>query len=1279
MKLFPNKSVLTLAISSVLVPNIHASQLDSRGHDVDGGQRVTVVKQSKRDVEDLYVVLLKEAPLSSYRGDNRKFAATSLKMNPANRNDETGLLDMNSSASRAYISHLQSTQQQVLSNANVMLNREVKAETSYQVVLNGFTTRLNNKKEVTKLQQHDQVSAVIKVTPSYLTTDSGPSYIKAPSAWNGSAIGTKSQGEGVIVGIMDTGINPSHPSFADISGDGYDHTNPRGEGNYLGDCRKSDLAKYCNDKLIGIWGDEGIINKDTPAGQDKIAVDYDGHGSHTASTTAGNVVKNVPVYNVVGDKADYQFEQISGVAPRANIVSYQVCEASGSCWPDITAKAVEHAIANGIKVINYSVGGTARNPWESIDAKAFLSAREAGIHVATSAGNSGPGPETVGSPGNAPWVTTVAAYTHDRSFTDKKVSFSGGDTNLADINGKGATKAYTGKVVDAKNFGDGQCLNPFAENTFDGQIVICERGEIARVAKGKNVLAGGAGGMIFMNAAGGSDTVDADLHVLPAIHVTAEDGKKIKDWLATGADHQATIGSSDLIKDPKLADKAAPFTSRGPDSVFNRWMTPHVAAPGVDIYAANSENQPHKAPKDRRESPYIFLSGTSMSSPHVAGALTLIHSMKPGWTPAEAQSALMLTAVFDTKKEDGVTPSGFFDGGSGSIRIDKALKSGLVMDVTHDEYVAANPDKDGKPETLNMPAMLETGCLIRCTWTRTFKATETASWTTSHHKITDGVSVSASPASFSLAKGETIELTITAEIGEGFDSDYGFGRLVLTPDNIELSTAALPVIGTFVAGSFPEKPRLETSSTKGSGTIDGIKTIPTQDLQIATFELAEVENIAVELPRDDSDKSKWPINVYNDPKFYYSKRIDIHNKVKHLVARIKSTTSPDLDMYIGKDSNLNGKPDNANELHANNRLCMSATETQFESCVINNPKPGSYFFAVHNFGDPDAPSDKSDEVVIEVVLIGADDNSIKVTAPDAIKSEDPFAINVAWDKPLKRDTLYMTALEMGSGINTPTNIGIMPIEIYRNANLVGGSLNTNVAKTGDTLTATIDVAGNNTDKERTLNIKLALPQGITVSSDSHNGQFESQQLIWELTQAANSTDETITVELGTAALVKSKKLSFELSHTLAEETISEMIGKVDLSGVTLAKINGEDAVTVNANEKTNITLAATGSSVPEADDTISYEWKQSSGPDVKISDSSTKEITVSLPDVASDAQVVLELTVSNGTLMDTATATINVKAEKAPAPKPDNKSSGGSMDLLTLMLGLLAMRRRIIK
>ena len=321
---------------------------------------------------------------------------------------------------------------------------------------------------------------------------------------------------------------------------------------------------------------------------------------------------------------------------------------------------------------------------------------------------------------------------------------------------------------------------------------------------------------------------------------------------------------------------------------MNRWLTPHVAAPGVAIYAANSEYQPWRETKS--ESPYTFMSGTSMASPHVAGAMALITALKPEWTPAQLQSALMLSAKFDTHKDDGITPSDFFDSGAGSIRIDRALNTGLIMNVSYQEYVDANPDLGGKPESMNMPSAVQRDCMMTCNWSRTFTATAGSTWTTSGDASVVGMSVASTPSSFTLAAGESIELMVTATISEGYNAEFGMGRLLLTPSDTNLTPSAMPVIGTFVAGSYPASTSIETNKSKDSAPIEGITTIGSNNVQVGVFELAEVEVITTSIPRDDSDTASWPTNVWNDSNYFYSQLINVTPSTKRIVVRIKDTS-----------------------------------------------------------------------------------------------------------------------------------------------------------------------------------------------------------------------------------------------------------------------------------------------------------------------------------------------------------------------------------------------------
>ncbi|MGH8444272.1 MAG: S8 family serine peptidase, partial [Solimonas sp.] len=479
------------------------------------------------DGRSLYFVHLMDAPLARYDGRIKSLAATSIAASAGRNAAKNGVLDVASSRSRAYMDYLKTQQSGALGSVTRKLGRSVAPRDQFRIALNAMTIYLSAA-EAQKLRSLPQVRAVERAELRRLQTDRGPQWIGAKAVWAGVPGVAPTQGEGVVVGIIDTGIRPEAPSFAAVGGDGYQHHNPLGDGVYLGDCvPRPDL---CNDKLIGIVSYEDITSTYADV-RDPYGVDYNGHGSHTASTVAGNVLNDVPVYNAIGQLAQLTFPQISGVAPHANIVAYQVCypDDGGGCLPDLTVLSVEHAIEHGVRVLNYSISGPSMDPWNSADAMAFLAAREAGIHVAVSAGNTGPDASTIGSPGNAPWVTTVAASTHDRAYSAKTLGgFSGGTPPAATIQGKGVTGGYTGTVVDAADYGDELCLAPFAPGTFSGQIVICSRGNNARVEKGANVLAGGAGGMILANVDAATNDVQEDYHALPAIHVDVTAGASLR-------------------------------------------------------------------------------------------------------------------------------------------------------------------------------------------------------------------------------------------------------------------------------------------------------------------------------------------------------------------------------------------------------------------------------------------------------------------------------------------------------------------------------------------------------------------------------------------------------------------------------------------------------------------------------------------------------------------------------------------------------------------------------
>ena len=391
-----------------------------------------------------------------------------------------------------------------------------------------------------------------------------------------------------MAGIIDTGINHDHPSFADIGGDGYNHTNPH--GTFHGLCDPVTGAPFCNDKLIGVWDFTG-----GSVGPE----DDNGHGSHTASTVAGNVVDaalHAPTVTIE--------RHISGVAPHANIIAYRAClttPAAGACLQTGTTASIDQAVRDGVDVINFSIGGSSRDPWTDLNAIAFLNAQRAGVFMAVSAGNDGPGQATVGSPADSPWVTAVGANTHDRKFFNSLVGMSGGGSAApADMRGQSVTAGYgPAPIVYAGDYGYPLCgdgpaneatgeaaLNPFPAGTFHGEIVVCDRGTYGRVEKGQNVQEGGAGGFVLLNDEPSGDSLIADAYTLPGVHLTYAQGLVLKPWLASGTGHTASITGTVTDVNAANGDVMASFSSRGQNPSVPGVIKPDVTAPGVDILAA---------------------------------------------------------------------------------------------------------------------------------------------------------------------------------------------------------------------------------------------------------------------------------------------------------------------------------------------------------------------------------------------------------------------------------------------------------------------------------------------------------------------------------------------------------------------------------------------------------------------------------------------------------------------------------------------------------------------
>lgn len=595
----------------------------------------------------------------------------------------------------AYTARLKAKQAEMADNFG-----SVEILHSYVHTLNGFSARLSPS-QAEAMRNHPDVLGVWEDEIHVPQTSNTPAFLGLAGPDGGLHVDGV-DGEDVIVGILDTGIIPEHPSFAD---DG-SYSDPADLG-WNGVCDAGDEAEeetfVCNNKLIGArFYDAGF-------GTDRIRYDLgefdsprdaDSHGSHTASTAAGNA-------GVTASRSGVEIGTISGIAPRARVAAYKVCWNSnfedpstpgsdrGCTFADSMA-AIDDAVADGVDVLNYSIGNSANLNTPVYNAS--LRAAEAGVFFASSAGNSGPGPSTVSN--IAPWQATVAASTYDGivpaigeglEFTadgeelDPAFSIEGGITAPPPADG------VTGNVV---------AIEPARACNEDGPVTNSEAidGNIALIARGacnfseKILAAQGAGAtavIVYSDnrlpiAMGG----DATGITIPGRMIENSYGLDLAGRLADGMEITATWTNDPIATESvSVGNQMAGFSSRGPNTTPQDIIKPDITAPGVTILAAISPTQFNFGGNEQGQN-FGYISGTSMSGPHIAGMAALLKGENPDWSPAQIKSAIMTSARQNLTKEDGVTPADPFDFGSGHTDPLASLTPGLTYDANVNDYLA---------------------------------------------------------------------------------------------------------------------------------------------------------------------------------------------------------------------------------------------------------------------------------------------------------------------------------------------------------------------------------------------------------------------------------------------------------------------------------------------------------------------------------------------------------------------------------------------------------------
>ncbi|KAM5583484.1 hypothetical protein ABKV19_003405 [Rosa sericea] len=526
---------------------------------------------------------------------------------------------------------------------------------SYKRSFNGFAAKLTDQER----EKLSNMKEVVSVFPSRILQ------LQTTRSWDFMGLNEKVSRNAtvesdIIVGVIDTGIWPESESFKD---DGFGPPPKKWKGACEGGKNFT-----CNKKLIG-----ARYYSSTESARDEV-----GHGTHTASTVAGNAVVDVSFYGLAqGTARGGGGGGGGGGVPAARIAVYKAC--TPYCESHNILAAFDDAIADGVDIITISIGFGMILEFDGdpIAIGAFH-AMEKGILTSHSAGNYGPWGASVSSV--APWILTVAASSTDRRIIDKVVlgngsilvgnsvnTFTLNGTSFPLIHGKDVSRNCTER--DASDCVEG-CLD---SDLVKGKIVLCDD----YINENLEAYKAGALGSVLYNYR----NADALSLVLPVAATTLNDANYsvLMSYISSTKDPRANILKSEVIQ--AAAPILTPFSSRGPN-------TPDISAPGAQILAAYSPVAPTSSipvPGDFRRVKYNIQSGTSMACPHAAGAAAYVKTIHPDWSPAAIKSSLMTTAW--PMNSTITDPSGEFGYGSGHINPVTAINPGLVYDASKEDYI----------------------------------------------------------------------------------------------------------------------------------------------------------------------------------------------------------------------------------------------------------------------------------------------------------------------------------------------------------------------------------------------------------------------------------------------------------------------------------------------------------------------------------------------------------------------------------------------------------------
>ena len=747
--------------------------------------------------------------------------------------------DKNNPSVKAHAARLEQEQELVLAKAGPGAQKIY----SYKYGLNGFAARMS----VTQAQKLEHEAEVLNIWEDEIrpmATRHSPSFLGLFDAENGLRSVEGLDGEGVVIGIIDSGISPEHPALQDTRQadmpsacrGSWAETTLLGRWlcgryrkaddvvvfdepeNWNGACIAGERfdADDCNNKLIGArWFIDGAVETG-PIDADEIRSprDADGHGTHTATTAAGNRTSASIFGTLIGD--------IEGIAPKARVASYKACwlrpgDTRASCNTSDLANAIDSAVADGVDVISYSVGSSLTRTIAPDDV-ALMAAAKAGVLAIVAAGNEGPNLGTIGSPAGAPWVVTAAASTRDGEsnveameitappglagkYAVKEANFTPPldevdpiEASLVLVNDDDTSldTGATGSEADA-------CQALINDDEVRGNVAFIQRTGCRFDEMVKNAADAGAVAALVYNIAGDPIVMhgESGLSDIPALMLGQADANLILAEIDAEVDVTVVLDKSFLLTSSDTGNEMATFSARGPAPVPDI-LKPDVTAPGVNILAGFSPDSAYSTPGEN----FAYLSGTSMSTPHIAGVAALIRQAHPTWSPSAIKSALMTTSRQNITASTGLGDANPFDFGAGHIVPNAAVDPGLVYELSDDEYdaFACGIESPAVTDTrceeleaagmsfeareLNLPSIAMSKLANSQTVTRRVtNVSEEAGSYTVEVSPPPGMRVDVVPSTISLGPGESASFEVTISYESGPLDLWRFGSMTWHSDS----------------------------------------------------------------------------------------------------------------------------------------------------------------------------------------------------------------------------------------------------------------------------------------------------------------------------------------------------------------------------------------------------------------------------------------------------------------------------------------------------------------